>query len=93
MNTNIQSMNYTAVKQVIWFALSKFKHQDEEERGFNALFWHLMVFVARQLSISEAAVLLGFSPTVGFIEMGPKKRKYSVFIDAEHLWIHTRQTL
>lgn len=44
-----------------------------------------MVFVARQLSISEAAVLLGFSPTVGFIEMGPKKRKYSVFIDAEHL--------
>lgn len=31
-------MNYTAVKQVIWFALSKFKHQDEEERGFNALF-------------------------------------------------------
>lgn len=76
MNPNIQSVNYTAVKQVIWFALSKFKHQDEEERGFNALFWHLMVFVARQLSISETAVLLGFSPpTVGFIEMGPKKEK------------------
>lgn len=75
MNPNIQLVNYMAVKQVIWFALSKFKHQDEEERGFNALFWHLMVFVARQLSISETAVLLGFSPHSRVYRDGSKKEK------------------